>query len=154
VIGTVRRSADVDRGSALSSADVVALDQPDPAAAVRRLARDGVDRIVEVSFSDNVELDAAVTKVGTVIAAYATRADRPDFPFWPMLFDNVTIRLLGSDDFPVEARRQAAADLTAAAREGAVSPAIGEPFPLTRAAEAHERVEAGTQERVILAVAD
>ena len=26
-----------------------------------------------------------------------------------MLFDNVTIRLLGSDDFPAEAKRQAAA---------------------------------------------
>ena len=33
-------------------------------------------------------------------------SDRPDFPFWPMLFDNIAIRLLGSDDFPVEAKRR------------------------------------------------
>ena len=62
-----------------------------------------------------------------VIAAYATRQDRPGFPFWPMLFDNVTIRLLGSDDFPAAAKQQAAADLTAAARDGALSIPIGTP---------------------------
>ena len=72
----------------------------DPARSIRGLAPEGVDRIIEVAFSENIDLDAAVAKNNTVIAAYATREDRPDFPFWPMLFDNITIRLLGSDDFP------------------------------------------------------
>src|SRR3954468_22303105 len=152
VIGTVRRSGDISLASHLGLADVVALDQQDPAIALQRLAPEGVDRIVEVSFSDNVDLDATVAKVGTVIAAYATRAERPDFPFWPMLFDNVTIRLLGSDDFPPQARREAAADLTTAAREGALAVSV-EPLPLDRAADAHERVDRGTHKRVILAVA-
>ena len=58
---------------------------------VRAHAPDGVDRIVEVAFSDNVALDAGVGKIGAVIAAYARRLDRPDFPFWPMLFNNLTI---------------------------------------------------------------
>lgn len=48
-----------------------------------------------------------------------------------MLFDNVTIRLLGSDDFPATAKQQAAADLTTAAREGALSIPIGSPFTST-----------------------
>ena len=61
---------------------------------------DGVDRIVEVDFSDNVDLDASVVKQGAVIATYGTRDERPSLPFWPMLFENVTLRLLGSDDFP------------------------------------------------------
>lgn len=90
---------------------------------------------------------------GTVIAAYATRRDRPDFPFWPMLFDNVTIRLIGSDDFPVAARQQAATDLTAAARDGALSIPIGTPLPLERTAEAHDLVDAGSRQRVLVAVA-
>jgi NADPH2:quinone reductase len=107
---------------------------------------------VEVAFSDNVDLDAAVARNNTVIAAYATRADRPDFPFWPMLFDNVTIRLCGSDDFPVAAKQQAAADLTTAAADGALTIAVGEPLPLERAAEAHDRVDAGARERVLLAI--
>jgi NADPH:quinone reductase len=66
--------------SAGGTAHAVALDQPDPATAIRQLAPDGIDRIVEVSFSDNVDLDAAIAKTGTVIAAYATRADRPQLP--------------------------------------------------------------------------
>jgi NADPH2:quinone reductase len=64
---------------------------------------------MEVAFSENVDLDAAVVKIGAAIAAYATRRDRPEFPFWPMLFDNTTIRLLGIGDFPIEAKLQAAA---------------------------------------------
>jgi NADPH2:quinone reductase len=69
-----------------------------------------------------------------------------------MLFDNFTIRLLGSDDFPAEAKRQAATDLTRAASEGALSIAIGEPLPLERAAEAHDRVDAAARQRVILTI--
>jgi NADPH2:quinone reductase len=100
---------------------LVSLDDPDPAGAIRDHAPDGVDRIIEVSFSDTADLDAAVVRNQAVIAAYATREDRPEFPFWPMLFANVTIRLLGSHDFPAAARRQAAVDLTAAADQGALS---------------------------------
>jgi NADPH2:quinone reductase len=151
VIGTVRRQADLEAAAGVV-AHAVALDQPDPAGTIRAHAPDGVDRVVEVAFSDNIDLDAAVLKRLGTIAAYATREGRPGFPFWPMLFDNVTIRLLGSDDFPVEAKQQAATDLTAAAREGALVIPVGSPVPLTRAAEAHDRVDAGTHERVLLAI--
>jgi NADPH2:quinone reductase len=154
VIGTVRRSADLDEVRGPAIAHAVALDQPGPAAAIRALAPDGVDRIVEVSLSDNADLDAALTRVGTVIAAYATRADRPELPFWPLLFDNVTLRLLGSDDFPAAAKQQAATDLTAAARDGALALPVAQPLPLHRAAEAHDRVDSGTRERIILAADD
>jgi NADPH2:quinone reductase len=131
---------------------VIALDDPDPAEQIRAHAPDGVDRVVEVSFSGNVDLDAAVARVGTVIAAYATSTDRPDFPFWPMLFDNIAIRLLGSEDFPAAAKQQAAADLTRAAAAGALSIAIGTPLPLERTAQAHERVDAGTGERTLVSI--
>jgi NADPH2:quinone reductase len=154
VIGTVRRRGDLERVNVAAVTHAVALDQPDPAGAIRAHAPDGVDRIVEVAFSDNIDLDAALARNQTVIAAYATHQDRPDFPFWPMVFDNVTIRLLGSDDFPSVAKRQAAADLTAAARDGALSIAIGPPLPLEHAAEAHDRVDAGARERVLLTIPD
>jgi NADPH2:quinone reductase len=154
VIGTVRRGADLAEVDPALVPAAVALDQPDPAAAIRRTAGGGVDRIIEVAFSDNVDLDAEVARNGAVIAAYATREDRPDFPFWPMLFDNVTIRLLGSDDFPPDARRQAALDLTEAARSGAWSVRVGAPIALAEAASAHELVDAGSRERVLLQVAD
>jgi NADPH2:quinone reductase len=86
-------------------------------------------------------------------AAYATRRDRPDLPSWAMLFDNVTIRLLGSDDFPVAAKQRAASDLTRAASQGALSIDIGSPVALTEIAAEHDRVDACTRARVLLGVA-
>jgi NADPH:quinone reductase len=154
VIGTVRRSDDLPQATASGVTRAVALDQPDVADAIRAHAPDGVDRIIEVAFSDNVDLDAAVARNQTVIAAYATGRDRPDFPFWPMLFDNITVRLLGSDDFPAEAKQQAATDLTAAAQDGALSIQIGTALPLEQTAQAHDRVDTGTRARVLLAVRD
>jgi NADPH:quinone reductase len=151
VIGTVTRESDLDQvGAAVAHA--VALNQAQPDEAIRAYAPEGVHRIIEVAFSENADLDAAVAAPDGVIAAYATRRDRPDFPFWPMLFANLTIRLYGSDDFPPAAKRQAVADLTTAAREGALSIATGEPLPLDHIAEAHDRVDAGTRERVLLAI--
>src|SRR4051794_21320350 len=151
VIASVRRSTDVaDIDEAV--AHRVALDESDPGAEIRRAAPEGVDRIVEVSFSDNADLDAAVAGAEAIIAAYATRDPRPSFDFWPMLFANLTIRLLGSDDFPPAAKQQAAADLTRAAADGALHIPIGDPLPLERIAEAHDLVDSGTRRRLLLAV--
>jgi NADPH2:quinone reductase len=152
VVATVRRSGDIDAVDPAVATHVVALDQHDPAGRIRRHAPEGVDRIVEVAFSDNADLDAAVVADHAVIAAYGTRDDRPAFPFRPLLWANVAIRLLGSDDFPPAAKRAAASALTAAARDGALSIRIGDPLPLDRIAEAHERVDAGARERVLLSL--
>ncbi|WP_051741382.1 MDR/zinc-dependent alcohol dehydrogenase-like family protein [Streptomyces xylophagus] len=109
-----------------------------------------MDRVVEVALSDNADLDAAVVAVDGVIAAYATRAE---LPFWPLLFNNVTLRLLGSDGFPAEAKHQAARDLTAAA-VGALTVDVGDRYPPEDIAEAHERVDAGGRGRVLIGVPD
>ncbi|MFJ6657425.1 NADPH:quinone reductase [Streptomyces sp. NPDC091377] len=150
VLGTVRRGADLDRVDQAVVPHAVALDWDDPAAALLDRAPRGVDRIVEVALSDNADLDNAVAAENAVIAAYATRADRTEVPFWPLLFKNVTLRLLGSDDFPGPARRQAVRDLTAAAAVGALSVGIGARFPLERIAAAHDRVDAGGRGRVVV----
>jgi NADPH:quinone reductase len=152
VIGTVRQGADLARVKSASVAQAVALDVADPVAGIRAHAPEGVDRIIEVDFSDNIDIDAQVVKNQAVIATYSTRQDRPDLPFWPMLFINVTIRLLGSDDFSPSAKRQAATDLSAAARAGALTIAIDSVLPLDRVAEAHDRVDSGTAGRVLLGI--
>jgi NADPH2:quinone reductase len=150
VIGTVRHRDDVAETSRLPLAHVVSLDQRDAVDLIRSYAPAGITRIIEVDFSDNIEFDAAIASNNTVIAAYAAREDQPTFPFWTMLFDNITIRLFGSDDFPIEAKRQAAADLTTVAPK--LSLRIGRPLPLASAAEAHDRVDAGSRDRVLLAL--
>jgi NADPH2:quinone reductase len=113
-----------------------------------------VDRIIEVAFSDNIDLDAAVARNHTVISAYATRWDCPDFPFWPMLFDNITIRRLSSEDFPAEAKqlgsrwphsRRSGRRVVRPDRNSAAAGA-GRPSP--------NRVDAGTRARVLLDILD
>lgn len=152
VIGTVRRGTDLDRIDPAVVSHAVALDCGDPAAAIRAHAPNGVDRIIEVALSDNADLDDAVAANGATIAAYATRDDRTEIPFWTLLFNNVTLRLLGSDDFPAEARRQAVRDLTAAAAVGALTVDVGDRFPLADIAKAHDRVDAGGRGRVLIDV--
>ncbi|MFG2312973.1 NADPH:quinone reductase [Streptomyces sp. NPDC048566] len=152
VIATVRRGADLDRIDPAVVAHAVALDCGDPAADIRAHAPGGVDRIIEVALSDNAELDGAVVANGAVIAAYATREDRTEIPFWTLLFNNVTLRLLGSDDFCDQAKRQAAGDLTAAAAVGALTVDVGDRFPLADIAQAHERIDAGGRGRVLIDV--
>lgn len=148
VICTVRKAADLEYLPASLRHRAVSLDLDDPAGAIRGYAPSGVDRVVEVAFSDNIDLDQAVVRLGATIAAYASRNDRPTIPFWPLLFDNVTIRLLGSDDFPSEAKQQAAADLTAAAARLTIP--IAEPLPLNHAAQAHDQVDTDNRRRVII----
>jgi NADPH2:quinone reductase len=152
VLATVRRGDDLDRVDPAVVSHAVALDSADPAAAIRTYAPRGVDRIIEVALSDNADLDTAVAATDAVIAAYASRADRTEIPFWPLLFNNVTLRLLGSDDFPAEARRQAARDLTAAAAVGALTVDVGDRYPLEDIAKAHDRVDAGGRGRVLVTI--
>jgi NADPH:quinone reductase len=152
VIGTVR--TDAETGSVPDgAADHVVSLASDPAAAIRGLAPDGVDRVIEVALSANADLDAAVVRNGAVVAAYASPADRPELPFWPMLFANVTIRLLGSDDFPQDAKDAAGRDLTTAAAASALAVPIAETVPLERVAAAHELIESGAAAgRVLVAI--
>ncbi|MGW0570282.1 NADPH:quinone reductase [Streptomyces tauricus] len=152
VIGTVRRTADLDRVDPAVASHIVALDTENPAGAIRSLAPEGVHRIVEVSLSANADLDNAVTALDAVVAAYGTSAERTEIPFWPLLFNNVTLRLLGSDDFPAEAKRQAAHDLTSAAAAGALTVDVGDRYPLQDIARAHDRVDAGARGRVLVTV--
>jgi NADPH2:quinone reductase len=151
VIGTVRRTADLDRTDLPAVAHVVALDD-DPVDAVRRLAPQGVDRVVEVALDANADLDAAVIGNDGVIATYFAHGDRVSLPFPPLLFANVTVRFLGSDDFPADVKRRAMEDLVAAVDAGALTLRVGTSLPLDDVARAHDAVDAGRSGRVVLTV--
>ena len=63
----------------------MALAEADPAARIRELSPDGVDRIVEVDLASSVTLDAAVAASGAVVAAYASSAPTASVPFFPLM---------------------------------------------------------------------
>ncbi|KAA6212686.1 NADPH:quinone reductase [Streptomyces albofaciens JCM 4342] len=113
----------------------------------------GADRIVEVAFDTDADLDARLLAPGGTIAAYATGDPAPALPFWPLAFKNATVRLLGYDDFPREAVRLALPDITAAAAAAALRYPVAAVLPLDAVAEAHEAVEHPTRPgRVLLAL--
>src|SRR5215217_192373 len=105
----------------------------------------GVDRIVEVAFGRNLTLDTEVIALHGVIASYSSEAAaEPKLPYWPLRFKDTTIRLIGSDDLPGEANRQAVADITTCLETGVLRPPrVAQRLPLVRIAEAHEAVEGG-----------
>jgi NADPH2:quinone reductase len=151
VIGSVRRGGDINAMPRFLDR-VVALDAPDVVARIRALAPSGVDRIIEVALSDNINLDAEVVANNAVIAAYSSPDGRPSLPLWPLLFANVTLLLLGGDDFPVEAKDQAARDLSAIAAADALTARTAALYGLDEIAAAHVAVENGGHKgRVIVA---
>ncbi|MGW1720713.1 hypothetical protein [Streptomyces sp. NPDC002156] len=60
VLATVRRSSDLDRVDPAVVSHAIALDQEDPAAAIRAYAPQGVDRIIEAALSDNAVAERPV----------------------------------------------------------------------------------------------
>jgi NADPH:quinone reductase len=140
VIGTVRSSSDEATAREAGAHDVVLGDR-DLVARVRSLAPDGIDHIVEVAFGANIENDVDLLKMGGSIASYATDSQAPKIPFWQMVFKNIRVFFLGSDDFPKDAKLSAARDLNRALEAGWSGFEIGERIPLSEIARAHELAE-------------
>jgi NADPH2:quinone reductase len=152
VIGTVRSPAEEPVARTAGAHEVVLNDQG-LVERMKALAPDGVDHIVEVAFGANIDADVEMLKMGGSIGAYATDNATPKIPFWLMVFKNIRVFLLGSDDFPAEAKVAATRDLNDALQTGWAGFEIGERIPLAEIARAHELVEHPVRRgRVVLTV--
>jgi NADPH2:quinone reductase len=140
VIGTVRSSAEEPLAKAAGAQEVVRNDQG-LVERMKALAPEGVDHIVEVAFGANIEVDIKMLKMGGSIATYATDNATPKVPFWLLVFKNIRLFFLGSDDFPAEAKVAATRDLNDAVERGWPGFEIAESIPLAEIARAHELVE-------------
>jgi NADPH2:quinone reductase len=140
VIATVRSSTD-EPIVKLAGADEVLHTGQDLVERIRTLAPDGVDHIVEVAFGANLATDIELLALGGSIATYATDTAKPEIPFWQLVFKNVRLFFLGSDDFPSEAKVAAGRDINAAFEAGWTGFEIAEQIPLAEIAKAHELVE-------------
>ena len=152
VIGTVRSAAEEPVARAAGADQVLLNDQALPER-VKTLAPDGVDHVVEVAFGENIDADVEMLKMGGSIGAYATDNATPKVPFWLMVFKNIRLYFLGSDDFPIEAKVSATRDLNGALEAGWAGFEIGERIPLAEIARAHELAEHPARRgRVVLMV--
>lgn len=146
VIATVRSDIDVsiaERAGAHHVLVTAGLSPSEIVETVRSIAPDGVDHIVEVAFHANIETNEFLLMQGGSIATYATGNPTPCIPFWPLVFKNIRLNFLGSDDFPHAAKTAAAAALNDALRDGWPGFEIGMSLPLELIAKAHEIVETG-----------
>lgn len=105
----------------------------------------GIDRIVDVNFGANLPITTAVLKTNSVIATYAsgTADEKPALPFYPLMLNSVTIRLVLVYVMPTAAKQMATRDITAALEAGALHHNIARRFSLNEVAAAHEAQDSG-----------
>lgn len=157
VVATVRSEQDARVARSAGAHEVARTDEASASSVVESLhslAPQGFHHIVEVAFQSNIVLDETVLAQGGSIACYATNQAAPTIPFWNLVFKNVRLYFIGSDDFPPEAKRMAADDVTAMLADGWTGFPIRAVLPLEEIAKAHELVERGAGGgRVLLSIA-
>jgi len=95
----------------------------------------GVDRVVEVDFGQNLEANIALLKVGGAIATY--------FSFFPLMINCIAVQFVLVYTMPEQAHTDAIRDVTACLEAGQYRTQIGARFPLAQTAEAHEAQDSG-----------
>lgn len=140
VIATVRSGVDEASVRRAGADEVLPADETLIERA-RLIVPAGVDHIVEVAFGANIGTDVELLALGGSISTYATHTVEPGIPFWQLVFKNIRIFFLGSDDFPSEVKLEAVRALNAAFEAGWAGFEIAERIPLAEIATAHERVE-------------
>ena len=144
VLATVRSGVDAALARAAGAHEVVqygGCSRDELIRDMRALAPGGMDHVVEVAFGANIEADCEVLANDGSIAAYATETATPAIPFWPLVFKNVRIFFLGSDDFPQAAKAAAAESINAMLAGGWPGFRIDKRVSLANIAEAHEYLE-------------
>jgi NADPH2:quinone reductase len=113
----------------------------------------GVDRVIEVDFGANLELDAAVLKRNGTVASYSSSSNpTPVLPYYAFASKGANLRFIQGFLIP-EAQRLAGEQLIAEmADAGRLKVAIGATFSLEDIALAHERVERGSLGNVVVLI--
>lgn len=111
-------------------------------------ANDGYkfDRLVDVDFASHVNLAPQLLHHGGVIGTYASMSEhRPVIDFYPLMMNNITIRMVEIYAQTSERFVDICASVNAALTDGALIPRIDGTFALKDTVAAHERVESGQQ---------
>lgn len=120
--------------------------------AVRSAARAGVDRVIEVDLTRNLDLDLAVIVSGGVIVTYAADAADPAIPVRTLMTRNASLRFALVYGFPVPLLAAGVAEVTAALEAGDLTPLPSVRFPLSDIAAAHDAVQSRTPAKVLIDV--
>jgi len=159
VVTTVSSPEKAALATAAGAHHVVNYRDGDTEAAIRGVAPDGVDLVVEVAPAQNNELDVAVTKVHATVAIYANNGgDELTVQLRSIFSKNLRYQFLILYTLDERLLRAAVEDVGAAvaARALRIGPEAGVPlhhFPLEQTAAAHDAVEQGAVGKVLLDIA-
>lgn len=145
VIATAMNEADMARALKAGAHKVLNFTSPTLANDILQ-ANNGkpVDRIVEVEFGVNAEVNAAVIKNrGNIVTYGSALALKPELPFYTLMFKGVTVEfvlvyLLSEQEHDAAAKR-----VNDALTANKLDIPIHATFPIERCWEAHESVEKG-----------
>ncbi len=160
VISTVSSDAKATLATAAGAQHVVNYREGDTAAAIREIAPDGVDIVVEVSPAQNLQLDLQVIRPRGTIAIYANNGgDEVTLSVRETFSTNARLQWVLLYTVGQDALRAAAADVSAAVADGgfATGEEHGLPlhhYPLQSTGDAHTAVEDGAVGKVLLDITD
>ena len=149
VVATVSGPDKAELARQAGAEHVVNYRDPDAASQIKAVA-ERVDRVVEVAFGANLALDLALADPGTVIVTYAAEPADPVLPVRACMTANVVLRFILLYRVPAAALDQAAADISAALAEGALTELPSQRFPLPDIVAAHQAAEAGPVGKVFV----
>jgi NADPH:quinone reductase len=124
---------------------------------VRRVVApdEGVDRIVDVAFGENLATSIEVLRTNGTLSTYASDAvHEPGLPFYPLSRKNPTLHFVFVFAMPVAAHELAATEIVRALEEKALEHRIGMHVPLELTARAQEATETGIAGRAIVDVVE
>jgi NADPH2:quinone reductase len=135
--------------AAAAGADVV-VNYKDPDAVGQLAAFAPADRIVEVALGANLPLTLPLCGPETIIVTYASEATDPVLPVRAAMTANLTMRFVLLYGVPRPVLRRAAADITQALADGALTELPVTKFSLDEVAAAHDAVQAGAIGKVLV----
>jgi NADPH2:quinone reductase len=114
-----------------------------------------VDRIIDVEFGANLPVSIEALRVGGTIATYSsTRVSEPKLPFYPMMYKDITVRMVIVYAMPEAAKEQAVADIERALSAGTLQHRIAHTMPLADIARANEIIEKGSIRGAVILTID
>jgi NADPH2:quinone reductase len=149
VIATASSTEKADLARRAGAAHVVNYRDADAADQIRAAAGQ-TDRVIEVALGANLALDLAVAKPGSTIVTYAAEPADPELPVRACMTANLTLRFILLYGVPRPALLRAAADISAALAEGALSELPVHRFGLSDIVAAHQAAEAGPLGKVLV----
>jgi NADPH2:quinone reductase len=149
VIATASGPEKAELSRKAGAAHVINYRDADAAGQIRAAAGQ-TDRIIEVALGANLGLDLAVAKPGSTVVTYAAESTDPVLPVRACMTANLVLRFILLYGVPIEALDRAAADITAAVADGALTELPVHKFGLQDIVAAHEACEAGPLGKVLV----